>query len=622
MTAQPAPETAPDLAVAETDLAALPPLPRQRPQAPDRSHDVILAKLATPVATALSQPATRAPASNPDSNPASSPVSAPAATPAWRPTASFDQSGTASSGFGGAVLPGLDVDGLFGGRVGTGVAGTLGASALTDSPAGLDEALGQGEFFGGRVRVNFSDANSGEFVQDIVGANGVMMTDLSEADAYWERETKVEVDVLRTPGASLSFAGSYSDERTPDTGGRSLLNMGGVTGWSESSSQDLGARLGLFGDRLTYAGGLGFSRRDGASLLEEDGDDEEQSNAQSGAGQWHRFDAKVLDGDDIGLSFYGLYGLSDEGFSAGEAASEAGLDDTGETREMGGSFEFSSVGLTVKHKVNAGLDGKNEELSGTLDFNLGLADLSLSRNLQTSYDGESSGWSSRSLSHGADLTFDLEEYRGFGEDGFEVASLVPSSVTLGASVGEVESGSGGASDLEQGFGLGLEWYGEASSTSIDVWRDFTDSRAADYESADNEYWTLDMSQEFYGQAWDLSFNLSFSRDAYLETDASSLTTDVYGGVSFSYYADGLPDLSVAFDLGGYQWSEEDYAGSDTTMEFATSLDFSKFLPATGGDFEPYLKLNYYAQQVTTEDSDTGSTAEWGHAAMVKGGFQF
>jgi hypothetical protein len=548
-----------------------------------------------------------------------------ATAPAWDPTPALAHAGAASPGFGGSALPGLDVEGLFGGRVGSGVAGSIGASSLTDSPAALDEALGQGEFFGGRVRVDFSDASSSEFVQEIVGADGVMLTGLSEADAYWQRETKVEVDLLRSQAASLSFTGSYSDSRTPETGGRSLFNMGGVTGWSESSSQDIGTKLGLFGDRLTYAGGMGFSRSDGASLLEEDGEDdgEEESGAQSGAGQWHRFDAKVLDGDDIGLSFYGLYGLSDEGFSAGEAASEAGLEEAGETREMGASFDFSSVGLTVKHKVNAGLDGKNEEFSGTLDLNLGPADLSLSRSLQTSYDGEGpGGWSSRSLSHGADLTFDLEEYRGFGEDGFQMASLVPSSLTVGASLGEVESGSGGPSDLEQGFGLGMEWYGDGSSTSIDLWRDFTDSRAAGLESADNEYWTLDVSQEFYGRAWDLSLYLSFSQDAYLETGAGSLERDVAGGVSFSYYADELPDFSVSFDLGGYEWSEEDYAGSNSSMELGASLDFSKFLPATDGDFEPYLKLNYYAQQLTTEDSDSGSSAEWGHAGMVKAGFQF
>ncbi|MHC4220616.1 MAG: hypothetical protein ACYSU7_19430, partial [Planctomycetota bacterium] len=385
MTAQPASKAASD-PVAGTILSTLPPLPRQRPLAPARSRETILAQLASPLTTPLSAPAETAPASNPT------------ATTSWRPTAAFDQSASASPGFGALAAPGLDVERLFGGRVGTGVAGDIGASSLAETPAGLEEALAAGEFLGGRVRVDFSDAGAGEFVQEIVGGDGVMLTGLAEADAYWRRETAVEVDVLRSGLASLSFAGGYRDERTPDTGGRGGLNIGGVTGFSESSSQDFGAKLGLFGDRLTYSGGLGFSRSDGTSLLEAEGDDEDgeeaASGAQSGAGQWHRFDAKVLDGDDLRLSFYGLYGLSDEGFSAEEAASEAGLEEAGETREMGASFDFSSVGLTVKHKVNAGLDGKNEEFSGTLDLNLGPADLSLSRSLQTSYDGESpGGWS-------------------------------------------------------------------------------------------------------------------------------------------------------------------------------------------------------------------------------------
>ena len=175
--------------------------------------------------------------------------------------------------------------------------------------------------------------------------------------------------------------------------------------------------------------------------------------------------------------------------------------------------------------------------------------------------------------------FDLEEYRGLGEsEGFDATSLVPSSVYVGASLGEVDWASGGASDLEQGFGFGLEWYGESSATSIDVWRDFTDSRAAGLESADDEYWTLDVSQEFYGQAWDVSLYLSFSQDAYMETGASSLERDVSGGVSYSYYADEMPDFSVSFDLGGYQWSEADYASADASMELGAALDFSKFLP--------------------------------------------
>jgi hypothetical protein len=494
-------------------------------------------------------------------------------------------------------------------------------SSLSETPGALDEALGEEGLFGDRVRLNFSAAGAGEFLEEILNSDGVIPTGFSEGSAYWRRGGGLEVDVLRSGPVTLKLDGRFHDSRTPDTGGRGGLNIGGVTGRAEQSFQDFGIDLGLFGDRLTYSGGLAFSRSDGVFESEDDEEEEEATGPQKGGAQWHRFDAKVLDGGPVDLSLYGLYGVADTGFSFMGDAGEAGLQDGGETGEFGGTMNFGWGGLSFKHKVHAGLDSETEELSGTIG--VGLLELSLTRSTDTSYDEENPGaWMSRRQVHSGDLSFDLDEYRGLGEEGFDATRLVPATVTFGASLGNVEAASGGPSDLEQGFGFGLGWEWDNASTSIDVWRDFYDSQAVGFESADNKAWSVELEQDFYGDNWDLSFYLSLSQDEYLEVAAGSLERDIMGGVSFSLRTDDLPDLSLSFDVGGYDLSEEDYASMDHEFELRSSLDFSKFLPRTDGDFKPYLKFNYYARQLISEDSDTGSTSHWGHAGTVILGLRF
>ena len=310
--------------------------------------------------------------------------------------------------------------------------------------------------------------------------------------------------------------------------------------------------------------------------------------------------------------------LGGDGFMLFDS-SEAGefwRSEAGKIRELGGQFDFGSLGLGFKHRAVAGLNTDREEYSGTVG--IGLVDLSFGRSIDTTSDPENPGiGTTRRLIHSGDLSLDLERYRGLG-----VTGLIPSMVTIGGSMGDLTSGSLGASDRELGLGVGLGWDGDASSTTIDVWRDFTDSRAAGLESADNEYWTVDLGQDFYGDTWDFSLYVSYSQSDYLEIGAGSLERDISGGASFSLYQDKLPDFTLSFDLGGYQMSEVDYASVDTSMMFGFSLDFSKFLPAGEDDFVPYLTLNYYAEQLNSKDSDTGSTSQWGHAAMVKLGTQF
>ena len=93
-------------------------------------------------------------------------------------------------------------------------------------------------------------------------------------------------------------------------------------------------------------------------------------------------------------------------------------------------------------------------------------------------------------------------------------------------------------------------------------------------------------------------------------------------MALSVYLEDLPDLSLSLDIDGYDSTYDDYASTDRTLGFKTGLDFSKFLPKTGGDYEPYLKLNYYGLHSMVDDSDTGSSIDLGHAVTLTLGLQF
>ena len=68
--------------------------------------------------------------------------------------------------------------------------------------------------------------------------------------------------------------------------------------------------------------------------------------------------------------------------------------------------------------------------------------------------------------------------------------------------------------------------------------------------------------------------------------------------------------------------DDDYTMGDQSWGLDVALDFSKFLPVTDPDRTPYLKLTHHMEGTASEDSEAGTSADWGHATLLTGGFRF
>jgi hypothetical protein len=482
--------------------------------------------------------------------------------------------------------------------------GTLGGTdKLSDEEATL---------FDGRLCLSISQTNREELLRAIGDAPGAFSTGVAESEDFWHREAGLELNALASGPVTLRLSGHFFDERAPDTSGLGGLNIGEVSEWQESSHQDLGLDLGLFGGRLSVSTGLASSQI--ASSLEGDKEDGAFTFGDDLAA-WSRFEAKVLDAGPIGFSAYGHYSLTDPlyqqlGSSEGLVSLEAG-----EQMEFGGTIGFGPFEFSPSHSIVSDTAHKTEKLAGTIAF--GSHSLTLSQDTTSNFDDEGVR-TTRRRAHNASVDLDLDEYRSADGD---IWLFVPSSVSLSGTFADIE-GSSGSDDQERGFGLGLAWYWESADTTVDLWRTITDHRAFGQQSANSEDWTLDLAQDFYGNWWNVSLYLSFYQSSYEEVGWASDETGPSGGSSVSFHPEGLPDIALSFDFNGNESDMTEYNSSHRYAGFAAALDFSKFVPKVDGETEPYLKLNYFGEVSMFSDSASGATTDHGQAVSLTGGIKF
>ncbi len=273
-------------------------------------------------------------------------------------------------------------------------------------------------------------------------------------------------------------------------------------------------------------------------------------------------------------------------------------------------------------------DEETREIGGALD--LGPVRFELSQAIETDFDeDDSAAWSSRTRRWKAAVTLGLDETRMAGDGGgdFSLEGLLPSSITFTGERGKVALAHApdGPEDLETTFGVNLTWdWGGVADTSLGFYQTNYDSREIGAESADDVDRSLDISQGFYGDNWDVSAYLSLNDYRYLETGFASRDRMYSGGISFSLLPENLPDLSVFLDVDGFDsiYFDDDYSSGDQSWSLDAVLDFSKFLPLADADRKPYLKLTYDMEGAASEDSEAGTSADWGFAVLLSGGFRF
>lgn len=476
----------------------------------------------------------------------------------------------------------------------------------------LDEAALL-RLLGDRVRLNISDADAGE----LIDTSAVITPPHFTGDEYWRRSFGLAIDVLPSGPLTLNLHGGSFDARTPQTTAFGSLPISEISGWTEHEAKDVGVKLGLFGDRLRYAAGYSWSDYaaeseasfvDVSVTMAESGDEAAIAAPGDGRGRakWHRVDAAILEGGAFDLSAYGLYSLVDPSYravesSAAEPSEESFAPAPGETREVGGAIDFVLVRVSLSQGI----------LANTVE----------------GIEGDST---TRTYTTGADIELTLDQYHYFAEegDGDGPWRLLPTSIRLSGSRSQFESPGAGddPDDLETSLGFGLSWEWGNADTSIDVWQSFYDSRAIGFETADSEDLSVEVSQSFYGERWDLSAYLSINRYAYMEVESPSLDTSFGGGADFSLRPERLPDISVSLYVDRYDSSYSDYdyvySSRSQSLSFDLGLDFSKYLPVVQSNYEPYLRLNYHGERTRDRDSDLGESTDQVHGGTVSMGLQF
>ena len=244
----------------------------------------------------------------------------------------------------------------------------------------------------------------------------------------------------------------------------------------------------------------------------------------------------------------------------------------------------------------------------------------------------------RQATSSGDLSVDLEEFRYVEEDeGFAFVRLLPSLVFFNVSQSRIKAlnadtvifnssinGSEIPNQVTTTLGLGFSWNWDNASTSINLSRSQLDTRQAGRNTADTDDKSIDLSQSFYGDIWDVSGRFAMigtrNKDAATESNDTRFET----GFSFSIRPEDLPDFYVSFDL-SFLETQFDVLGTTSltnSWRLHSTLDFTKYIPDIIGDYQPYAKLNYQIGDSDTRDPIFGKTSQYDYSVTLAVGVQF
>ncbi len=173
-------------------------------------------------------------------------------------------------------------------------------------------------------------------------------------------------------------------------------------------------------------------------------------------------------------------------------------------------------------------------------------------------------------------------------------------------------------DVETSMGVGFYWDWGDAGTDISFLSTVLESGNDDSVT---DALSIDVSQDFFGDGWDLSGYMSFYQT---EESNSWADSSVSSGLDFTYFTDDMPDVSLSVGYDAYRGSalDYDYEMNEQYWMLGLSLDFGKFMPILIRGDNPRLKINYDAAGTSSYDTDLGASGEWRHAFMISGGFKF
>ncbi len=483
-----------------------------------------------------------------------------------------------------------------------------------------------------------------------------------------ERNARMGLENFRLGAANVTVSGQYFEFATPET--EHLTGFAFTDGRLAEENQvaRVETQIGLMNDRLRYQGGMARSKYYGPGLpTYDDGgnfadsvtssarvDGAAESSLAKGNEWWHRIDADLFVAADVTLSTYGELSQVDPLFYTVEF-DHAGERPVGRQQEVGVDIDVGSLSTSLWRRELESVDMNDQEYGARFDGGLAAVQVMQSRvvNLASPFGLEddltfwgdigfdddwaylgSTGprWDSREETVEGEIELRTGEVFSLGQIGGgadSIGVLLPYSVTLRGSRTRIAypdeyDGTTDPEDVRKGFELELFWQSDISSTIITYAQFRTDSRQLWMESADFVERTIDISQDFYFDKWELSAYLSLGRSNGLEIDNRSVDLMISSGASFSYQPDAWPKLTLNLDLDRYDSQYLDYGESFRNDGWAAGLelDFSSFLATSDRSGSGLLKLGYRTEGTHDRDTYLGSDTHTRHGFYILGGYSF
>lgn len=418
------------------------------------------------------------------------------------------------------------------------------------------------------------------------------------------------LEVVRGENLGVTVTGTFLDAERPASAN---FGIGEVVEGERNRVAGGGIAIDLFGGRIRTSSEVAYSRYENPAELDpflsglpgfvDVGETE-------GRAHTHRLDVIVWEGESVNVTAYGLYSLTDPLYRSIQSFAPADR----ETIEFGGTVGWGPAQLGITRTV--------------FENNVDKAPTLLTTETATTL---------------ANLGLFLEEYRVPAEDAEHVwpRRLIPSSVNISYSDTRIEDENAGAlldnpavfftpfdipHQVTKVAGLALSWNWEAASTNLALNTYRLDNRPPADTTADTIDDSIDLSQSFFGDIWDLSAHVTASRTRFKQSTSTAKRYVVAPGVNLSLRAEGWPDLAGYADL-SWDTTEFDVDGSDSharTRRVGASLDFSKYLPGPDleslGRAQPFLVVSWQFQDTKFNDPFFGEQSQISHTAMLTAGF--
>lgn len=442
----------------------------------------------------------------------------------------------------------------------------------------------------GRVKLRLSSASGAAMFK----AGQHVIAGMLSPSVSWRNEADLTVSMPLGGDGALAVTAGTLTLRMPSLAGASR-GLGEPTRWMENKVVDMGMKLDLFGERLSYSGGLSWSdyRMIRTTRFNAPNDPLQSApRADGGSAYWQRADAKLPLSGGSGVSAYVEVGQQSANYRSMRWSSLSPLLFDGRTFETGGEVHYGRLNLTLTHSTVAATIGNTAETVATLDFH---------------------GVRIRHTLRQSDYALQLpggEYYRSASQQSSTSLRLTPASLlassahakwlpdTLTIRANQTAGVSDGRQSRRATLGVSADWNGNDSRTSVELTRAVRSQHAIAAPPASSTELGINLNHSrtlglleisAYG-----SIALERSTASGSSSDSGSASSWYGGGFAVSTSGADLPKLSLSIDYDRLDRRDQlDISLADRGLSLSASADLALLLRRLRMPNVAYLKLKGY-----------------------------